>query len=227
MSTSTTGRKKVVPMDTSDESCCHICADPEPKYWVIGQCNHRVCWQCSLRMRVLYQNRTCPMCKMPNEKIFVGKQSGYRTFEELTIFQLRREDRPLGLVLETEGVERDVKALLQTSCPHQGCKCPPFASKADLRRHVTSLHQEHLCDICLAHKKVFSSEIQLFPSSFALQRHQKEHHPTCKVCGTIFFGDDELVGHYRDKHERCHICYRRDPASQPYYRDYSSLVHSV
>jgi uncharacterized C2H2 Zn-finger protein len=121
-------------------------------------------------------------------------------------------------------VERDVNELLKIKCPFNGCRVGAvFPSKQDLRRHVSSAHSLSLCDICLAHKKVFSSEMRLFNST-SLQKHQRDHHPSCKICGTMFFSEDELAEHNRDKHERCHICWKRDPRSSPYYRDYYNLV---
>ena len=39
-----------------------------------------------------------------------------------------------------------------------------------------------------------------------------------------FYGDDELYAHCRDKHERCHICDRRNEGrQQQYYQDYNAL----
>jgi hypothetical protein len=74
-----------------------------------------------------------------------------------------------------------------------------------------------------------------------LKRHQKfgdddpgaidqsgfKGHPECGFCRERFYGDDELYTHCRDKHERCHICDRRDGSrKQQYFVNYDSLeVH--
>ena len=52
-------------------------------------------------------------------------------------------------------------------------------------------------------------------------------HPECGFCRQRFYGDDELYTHCRDKHERCHICDRRQAGrQQQYYLDYDALeVH--
>ena len=88
-----------------------------------------------------------------------------------------------------------------------------------------------ISDICLAHKRVFAHEMVLF-SHAALERHQKngdgagsKGHPPCNLCGTLFYSDDELQQHIREKHERCHICSRSNPSSQQHiFRDYGSLA---
>lgn len=94
-----------------------------------------------------------------------------------------------------------------------------------------------MCDLCTRNKKVFTHEHELFTVQ-ELRRHEKfgddnpgavdqsgfKGHPECGFCRQRFYGDDELYVHCRDKHERCHICDRRNSRRQPqYYVDYNSL----
>lgn len=95
-------------------------------------------------------------------------------------------------------------------------------------------------DLCTRNKKVFTHEHELFTHP-ELRKHQKfgddeigaidqsgfKGHPECGFCRERFYGDDELYTHCRDKHERCHICDRRDGSrQQQYYVNYDSLeVH--
>jgi hypothetical protein len=200
---------------------CLICADHRPKYWVVSECNHRFCWMCSLRLRVLYGKADCPMCKVAGLQAYMGPEAKEGDFEGLAKGKTITS-RTLGYIFADERVKAEVEALLKISCPFANCGTV-FQSKAELKRHTCSAHALLLCDICLAHKRVFSPEMLLFnPGS--LQKHHRAEHPTCKLCGTFFFGDEELMTHYREKHERCHICYRNDPESSPYFRDYYSLV---
>lgn len=92
-------------------------------------------------------------------------------------------------------------------------------------------------DLCTRNKKVFTHEHELF--TFAdLKKHQKfgddnpgaidqsgfKGHPECGFCRQRFYGDDELYTHCRDKHERCHICDRREGSrQQQYYVNYDAL----
>ena len=91
-------------------------------------------------------------------------------------------------------------------------------------------------DLCTRNKKVFTHEHELFTFS-ELRKHEKfgdDHpgaedqtgfrgHPECGFCRQRFYGDDELYAHCRDKHERCHICDKRNGGKTQYYVDYNSL----
>ena len=94
-----------------------------------------------------------------------------------------------------------------------------------------------MCDLCTRNKKVFTHEHELFTVP-ELRKHEKfgddnpgavdqsgfKGHPECGFCRQRFYGDDELYTHCREKHERCHICDRRNQGrQQQYFVDYNSL----
>ena len=99
------------------------------------------------------------------------------------------------------------------------------------------MHHKVLCDLCTRNKKVFTHEHELFTIQ-ELRKHEKfgddnpgavdqsgfKGHPECGFCRERFYGDDELYSHCRDKHEKCHICDRRNNGrQQQYYVNYDSL----
>ena len=92
-------------------------------------------------------------------------------------------------------------------------------------------------DLCTRNKKVFTHEHTLFTKE-ELRKHERhgddkpgavnqsgfKGHPECGFCHQRFYGDDELYAHCRDRHERCHICDRRNSnRQQQYYVDYNAL----
>lgn len=92
-------------------------------------------------------------------------------------------------------------------------------------------------NLCTRNKKVFTHEHELFTYS-ELRKHERfgdDHpgavdqsgfrgHPECGFCRQRFYGDDELYTHCREKHERCHICDRRNQGRQQQYLvDYAAL----
>lgn len=52
-----------VAEEDSELEVCFICAEPV-KYWAVGQCNHRTCHVCALRLRALYKKPDCTFCKV-------------------------------------------------------------------------------------------------------------------------------------------------------------------
>jgi E3 ubiquitin-protein ligase ZNF598 len=128
--------------------------------------------------------------------------------------------------------------LLRYNCPDEECDVACL-SWPDLHRHVKSVHQRWMCDLCTRNKKVFTHEHELFTQT-ELRKHEKfgddnpgaidqtgfKGHPECGFCRQRFYGDDELFVHCRDRHERCHLCDRRNQGTgrQPqYFVDYNSL----
>lgn len=94
-----------------------------------------------------------------------------------------------------------------------------------------------MCDLCTRNKKVFTHEHELFTFG-ELRKHERygddnpgaidqsgfKGHPECGFCRQRFYGDDELYNHCREKHERCHICDRRNGGRNPqYYLNYQEL----
>ena len=56
-----------------DKDCCIVCyrRHEETKYQSIGVCDHRVCFECSSRMRVLLGQNECPSCRQALDNVSV------------------------------------------------------------------------------------------------------------------------------------------------------------
>lgn len=56
--------KKQVEQEESDsEELCFICTEPVITY-AVGECDHRTCHRCALRLRALYETKNCTYCKV-------------------------------------------------------------------------------------------------------------------------------------------------------------------
>ena len=213
---------------------CFICASPVV-HNSVAPCNHRTCHICALRLRALYKTRACAHCRT-EAKFVIFTDDATKRYEDFVEADFQETDEVLGIKYEQTEIHSDTLLLLRYNCPDESCDIA-CRGWPDLHRHVRSIHHKVLCDLCTRNKKVFTHEHELFTQQ-ELKKHEKfgdDHpgavdqsgfkgHPECGFCRQRFYGDDELYTHCRDKHEKCHICDRRNPATQQqYYVDYDSL----
>jgi len=159
-----------------------------------------------------------------------------RRYEEFAETAFVRSDENLGIKYERDVILEDTILLLRYNCPDRDCDVACLGWP-HLHRHVKQKHGKLMCDLCTRNKKVFTHEHELFTFG-GLRQHEKfgddnpgaidqsgfRGHPECGFCRERFYGDDELYQHCREKHERCHICDRRNPGSQvQYYLNYQML----
>ncbi|KAL5448563.1 hypothetical protein PMIN06_007144 [Paraphaeosphaeria minitans] len=220
--------------DAEEGEVCFICASPV-QHTAVAPCNHRSCHICSLRLRALYKTKACAHCRAESDHVIFtdDPNKNFQTFAPADFF---KSDDNLGIHFENLETYDDTRLLLQYNCPDSDCDVACLGWP-DLHRHVKTAHGKVMCDLCTRNKKVFTHEHELF--TFAeLRKHQKfgdddpgaidqsgfKGHPECGFCRQRFYGDDELYTHCREKHERCHLCDRRNEGRKPqYYLDYDDL----
>jgi hypothetical protein len=189
-------------------------------------------------LRALYKTKTCAHCRTHADHV-IFTDDPTKLFEEFPSGPLYKSDDNLGIRFENAEIFEDSVLLLRYNCPDSDCDVACLGWP-DLHRHVKTVHQKVMCDLCTRNKKVFTHEHELFTYK-ELQKHQRfgddnpgsidqsgfRGHPECGFCRLRFYGDDELYTHCRDKHERCHICDRQNEGrQQQYFVDYNSLeVH--
>lgn len=234
---SSTGEKKQGPAaeadDEADAEVCFICASPIA-HQSVAPCNHRTCHICALRLRALYKTKACAHCRTEAATV-VFTDEGEKRFEDYNESDFFRKDGNLGIAYEKPEIFEDTVLLLRYNCPDATCDAACLGWP-DLHRHVRSAHQKWMCDLCTRNKKVFTHEHELFTKE-ELRKHEKygddvpgaenqsgfKGHPECGFCRQRFYGDDELYAHCRDRHERCHLCDRRNPQNPQYYLNYDAL----
>ncbi|KAI9494846.1 hypothetical protein BDB00DRAFT_882690 [Zychaea mexicana] len=222
--------------DASSEASgdlCFICTEPIVTY-AVGNCDHRTCHLCALRLRALYKTKNCALCKSEQTTVILTKDSE-KPFESYSDKDAPLVDKKLGLRFEDKQIQQDTKLLLQYNCPDPDCDVACDGGWGELKRHVKKAHDRFLCDLCTRHKKIFAHEHTLYTYTH-YQKHCKygdksfnpnddtgfKGHPECHFCRVSFYGDDELYEHCRDKHEQCHICVRQGIRHE-YYDDYDAL----
>lgn len=221
-------------LEDIEAEVCFICASPVV-HNSVAPCNHRTCHICALKLRALYKTRACAHCRT-EAKFVVFTDDPTKRHEDFVENDFQTIDEVLGIKYEQKEIYNDTVLLLRYNCPDDSCDIACWGWP-DLHRHVKSTHHKVLCDLCTRNKKVFTHEHELFTQQ-ELRKHEKfgddnpgavdqsgfKGHPECGFCRQRFYGDDELYTHCRDKHEKCHICDRRNPArQQQYYVDYNSL----
>ncbi|OMP84916.1 LIM domain and RING finger protein [Diplodia seriata] len=236
--TESKGKERVAAADDEDEGeVCFICASPILHH-AVSPCNHRTCHICSLRLRALYKTKACAHCRTQSDFVIFTDDPEKR-YEEFSSSEIASTDSNLGIKYEKAEICDDTILLLRYNCPDGSCDAACLGWP-DLHRHVKSVHHQVMCDLCTRNKKVFTHEHQLFTNQ-ELRKHERfgddnpgaedqsgfKGHPECGFCMRRFYGDDELYVHCREKHERCHICDRRNGGRQPqYYVNYEALeVH--
>jgi hypothetical protein len=213
---------------------CFICASPI-EHTSIAPCNHQTCHICALRLRALYKTRACAHCRT-EAPFVVFTDDASKRYEDFNDTEMTRIDNNLGIKYEKNEIFEDTVLLLRYNCPDKDCDVACLGWP-DLHRHVKTKHGKIMCDLCTRNKKVFTHEHDLF-SYGELRKHERygddnpgaidqsgfKGHPECGFCKQRFYGDDELYTHCREKHERCHICDRRNGGANPqYYLNYQEL----
>ena len=159
-----------------------------------------------------------------------------KRYEDFSETDFVKTDDNLGIKYENGEILEDTILLLRYNCPDHDCDVACWGWP-DLHRHVKKEHAKVMCDLCTRNKKVFTHEHELFTHQ-ELRKHERygddnpgaidqsgfKGHPECGFCRQRFYGDDELYTHCRDKHEKCHICERRNGGRNPqYYLNYDAL----
>lgn len=160
---------------------------------------------------------------------------GAKRFEEYTDAEITSTDDNIGIKYAGEDIVGDTVLLLRYNCPDAECDFAGLGWQ-DLHRHVKTVHNMKMCDLCTRNKKVFTHEHDMFADKELTEhmRHGDDKpgavdqtgfrgHPLCGFCGARFYDSDKLYEHCRNKHERCFLCDRRDSRQPHYYLDYNAL----
>ncbi|XP_061366223.1 E3 ubiquitin-protein ligase HEL2-like isoform X2 [Gastrolobium bilobum] len=213
------------------DDCCAVCA--EPLEWVAyGPCLHReVCSTCVARLRFIFDDRRCCICKTECNLIFVTKALGdyTRMINDFSALPLEVREGKVGSYWYHEDTNaffddvdhyKMIKAMCRLSCtvcdkmeeqPHDASRRRArFRNIGQLKGHLFHRHKLQMCSLCLEGRKVFICEQKLYT------RAQLNQH--------ISTGDSEVDGTESERggfmgHPMCEFC------RTPFYGDNELYTH--
>ncbi|KAJ0403754.1 hypothetical protein P43SY_006297 [Pythium insidiosum] len=220
--------------DDEEEDFCLLCADPIA-FYAVGDCNHHgICSKCSLRMRMLMNDRNCPICKQHLDRVVVSR--GRRQFDSFQLWgdaggrDSVRDDASDIIFYECRAHYNTLRALRDYACRMKRCRVV-CGSLSKLKDHLRIEHSTEFCELCMEHQHFFVQEHEVFTKA-GLRAHNvgrnrsagprasgKDFHPMCQFCKRRFYGDMQLYEHLERDHFRCHIC----KSEHEYFRNYLSL----
>eukprot|EP00737_Agarophyton_chilense_P002748 gb/GEZJ01003160.1/.p1 GENE.gb/GEZJ01003160.1/~~gb/GEZJ01003160.1/.p1 ORF type:complete len:902 (-),score=97.13 gb/GEZJ01003160.1/:755-3196(-) len=216
---------------------CSVCAE-QAVDWAVGHCPHVVCGDCFHRMRVLYQRKTCVMCKDTVKQVVFVPLQQYTVgmnFDQAVSLPRSFHDKKVDIWF----IDRDRCDQLRTvrgwkcshrSCSHKHANNSVFPNAEQLRAHVKTQHRCVYCNVCFNGAKSFVSELQLYPLdkdrnySSRQKAHMRRQHPMCRFCRKYFLDDDSIYSHLQEEHETCILCERNNRMHE-YYVNFEQLEH--
>ena len=229
-------RKESNSSQNSPYFTCVVCSK-ENELVAIGSCDHRrVCLYCSMKSRLHYDYRKCPICLKILDLIFICDFTDKTPFENLCkrkdeFYEDEEFDKCQIYYTTIEGKEEALK-LRGFNCPLRSCKADTFENMNSLSEHLSKIHKRYFCPYCLKENKLFLSEMNIYN-----QKNLEDHikygeyeknivvsppHPTCPFDNTTFFNDERMFSHMNSFHFICQLC--RDKKNIIFYPELKNLL---
>jgi hypothetical protein len=226
-------------------SRCPVCLDVMEMACAGSDCpiTHAVCSRCWVRLRLLMDDKACPICKGVSNHYLISKcHNGVVTsFNDLPDTWLERSQQ--GLIFDErlgahfykcQSHYEEIIQLISVRCVL--CKTR-FRSENELRKHLKTKHHKVFCNLCIEHRPKFLSEQKLF-TEIQLKQHYEgmltfetcgevtAGHPKCDFCHDSFFDASALYGHMTSSHYMCFFC-STDHGRQRYFQEYNDFESHV
>ncbi|XP_039267681.2 uncharacterized protein LOC120342774 [Styela clava] len=221
------GKKSSVNLDSAKDDPCTVCSDPI-EIFAIGECRHPICYRCSTKLRVLCEDKNCPVCRQTLDLVVFSKNLLPLNEHKVDDYI---KDKKYGIAFENIKVCEQKSALLRHVCN----KCPNaiFDNFPGLEAHARDKHQLYYCEICVRQCKIFTEERKTYSKS-ELKKHIEDGdetgsarggHPLCRFCDYRYLDNDELLRHLRLHHCSCIICdeVNEEHKNYEFYADKNSL----
>ena len=228
-------KKDLSSSQTAPTFTCVICSK-EKELVTVGICDHRrVCSFCSMKSRLHYNYRKCPICLQNLETIFICDFTDKTPYQTLIkkkdeFYEDEEFDKCKIYYTTIEGKEEALN-LRGFNCPINNCHAESFENITSLSKHLNKVHKQFYCQYCLKENKLFLSQMRIYNKS-NLEEHIKygeydkdtlisPPHPSCPFDDTIFYNDEQLFSHMNSAHFICQLC--KDQKNIIFYPELKSL----
>ncbi len=126
---------------------CIICKE-DRLFYALGSCEHRgVCIYCSLRSRILYKDKKCPVCTTKLDIVYIFEISERLSFSEAENnkdFYLPDDDFDSnGIYYATVTAKEEALKLKSFICPIKSCSEAVFDNLQTLSTHLNKVHKRY------------------------------------------------------------------------------------
>ncbi|CAG8599323.1 5471_t:CDS:2 [Acaulospora morrowiae] len=192
--------------EESNANACSICTESTSVY-AVAQCNHRICYVCALRSRILLGTNSCPFCRAKQHKVIFTHDSTTPfsvLMSSISVWYLVPDHQ---ILCEDQQIHHMTTEMIKFRCPMKSCRAA-YGGWPELIQHVRNDHKLMFCGRCIAHRKIFTWEHILYTKE-ELKRHYRSGdakdfnfrgHPSCIECNVTFYDLIEFREHYLMHH---------------------------
>ena len=229
-------RKESTSSQNASTFTCVVCGK-ENELVSIGSCDHRrVCSYCSMKSRLHYDYKKCPICLKILDVVFICEFTDKTPYESLVkkkdeFYEDEEFDKCHIYFTTIEGKEEALR-LRGFNCPIRSCRSEAFENINGLSEHLNKIHKRFYCPYCLKENKTFLSEMNIYN-----QKNLEDHikygeynkkevisppHPSCPFDSTTFYNDEKMFSHMNSFHFICQLC--RDKKNIIFYPELNNLL---
>lgn len=148
---------------------CTICRELKC-HFSIGECNHyQICLYCVLKIRLLYKDNRCPICKSNNKDIIFYEyneedNSILKNYQDIKTEDCYKDQNynDNGILYNDVSSMEEVIRLISYKCPISSCNDPLYDNLKSLSIHLNKSHKRYFCEICIRDGKRFIPEATIF-----------------------------------------------------------------
>ena len=229
-------RKESTSSQNAPTFTCVVCGK-ENELVSIGSCEHRrVCSYCSMKSRLHYDYKKCPICLKILNEVFICEFTDKTPYATLVkkkdeFYEDEEFDKCHIYFTTIEGKEEALR-LRGFNCPIRSCHSEAFENIGSLSEHLNKIHKRFYCPYCLKENKTFLSEMNIYN-----QKNLEDHikygeynkkvvlsppHPSCPFDNTTFYNDEKMFSHMNSFHFICQLC--RDKKNIIFYPELNNLL---